>query len=386
MAGRRPSRMGDAARRTRWLKKAWEQFNEAAYEKFNTDTLQPCPHCNRTFLPDRLQVHLRSCGGGHFANPVKRPAGGGGGDGDGSESTRSVRCLSGPNSRGGSQQSGHLRPRSCRRGGAPPPPRPSSAAPSSPSSSRVAPQMKGAPPRLPSCHLCGRQFGTTSLGIHIKACKQRWEREHGRAAPEPDVEMPLGAPAGSKAWEQFNAAANSKFNTDTLQPCPHCNRTFLPDRLPIHLRSCASLGFKPRPNVVDGSPGGEDGEEAPWRECDRAQGLPLTRTLGGLVQTRRVRAIPWEFRLQSDSGRARAEGRSLYRTTPGSARATTPPESRFGSGEAYTPGALGNGGTGSAAGEWHGAAGRASGRIRQGGAPCLRTIAPPRPPIERAVR
>ena len=32
---------------------------------------------------------------------------------------------------------------------------------------------RGAPPQLPSCHLCGRQFGTTSLGIHLKACKRR---------------------------------------------------------------------------------------------------------------------------------------------------------------------------------------------------------------------
>ena len=52
------------------------------------------------------------------------------------------------------------------------------------------------------------------------------------------MEMPIGAKAGSKAWDQFNQAANEKFNTDTLQPCPHCARTFLPDRLAVHLRSC----------------------------------------------------------------------------------------------------------------------------------------------------
>ena len=56
--------------------KAWADFNEAAIHKFSTETLQPCPHCARTFLPDRLKVHLRSCGQGHFADPKLRPAGG----------------------------------------------------------------------------------------------------------------------------------------------------------------------------------------------------------------------------------------------------------------------------------------------------------------------
>ena len=34
--------------------------------------MQPCPHCQRTFLPDRLEIHLRTCGKGHFANPKPR--------------------------------------------------------------------------------------------------------------------------------------------------------------------------------------------------------------------------------------------------------------------------------------------------------------------------
>ena len=38
-----------------------EVYNEAAYNKWDTDALLKCPHCERTFLPDRLDIHLRSC-------------------------------------------------------------------------------------------------------------------------------------------------------------------------------------------------------------------------------------------------------------------------------------------------------------------------------------
>ena len=37
-----------------------EQQNEAAWEASKAN-LTPCPNCGRTFLPDRLQVHMRSC-------------------------------------------------------------------------------------------------------------------------------------------------------------------------------------------------------------------------------------------------------------------------------------------------------------------------------------
>jgi hypothetical protein len=53
--------------------KEWAAYNAASWEQFQTDTLVPCPHCGRTFLPDRLPVHLRSCGKGHFADGHKPP-------------------------------------------------------------------------------------------------------------------------------------------------------------------------------------------------------------------------------------------------------------------------------------------------------------------------
>ena len=206
--------------------------------------------------------------------------------------------------------------------------------------------LKSAPPKLPNCHLCGRQFGTTSLGIHLKACKQRWEREHGKPAPEPEVEMPLGAPMGSKQWEQFNEAAQQKFNTDTLQACPNCGRTFLPDRLPVHLRSCASLGFKPRTSTADGeeeggSPlGATDSERKAFPSPDRSA---VSSKLGAFA-----RGLGASASRLSASERAERAEQYFEETARQRAHYDTSNE-RIRQRQAYTPGALGNGGDASAA-------------------------------------
>ena len=150
--------------------------NDAAALAFETEVLEPCPHCGRTFLPDRLQVHLRSCG-------------------------------SSLHRRSGEQLFEPSLPR--RRSASPPP---------------DAESQRRSQKQLPVCHLCGRQFGTASLEIHQKMCRAKFEREKGRPAPD--------APAGG------NDAAALAFETEVLEPCPHCGRTFLPDRLEVHLRSC----------------------------------------------------------------------------------------------------------------------------------------------------
>jgi hypothetical protein len=38
-----------------------EVYNEEAYNKWDQEALISCPNCARTFLPDRLEIHLRSC-------------------------------------------------------------------------------------------------------------------------------------------------------------------------------------------------------------------------------------------------------------------------------------------------------------------------------------
>ena len=36
-------------------------INVEAYSKWDTEALVPCFNCGRTFLPDRLKIHERSC-------------------------------------------------------------------------------------------------------------------------------------------------------------------------------------------------------------------------------------------------------------------------------------------------------------------------------------
>jgi uncharacterized C2H2 Zn-finger protein len=46
-----------------------ESYNEAAYRSYNDKALMPCPNCARTFLPDSLKVHIRSCNKAHGREP-----------------------------------------------------------------------------------------------------------------------------------------------------------------------------------------------------------------------------------------------------------------------------------------------------------------------------
>ena len=46
------------------------------------------------------------------------------------------------------------------------------------------------------CYICGREYGTRSLQIHIKACRKKWDIEQKRLpvkkrkpCPEPPVEF-----------------------------------------------------------------------------------------------------------------------------------------------------------------------------------------------------
>jgi ribosomal protein L32 len=294
----------------------WREFNEAAQAKFNSDTLQPCPHCGRTFLPDRLQVHLRSCGQGHFANGHK---------------PRSS-LAGGEEERQQPSPEGKLGLSARQRRDAPPPPskplkrdedggggggaasdRSSSAGRQRSASAGRQRVVPGGPPRLPSCHLCGRQFGTSSLAIHVKACREKWEREHpGQKAPESAVPMPDGLAPGSKEWAAYNAASWEQFQTDTLVPCPHCGRTFLPDRLPVHLRSCGkghfADGHKPPPSRGCAATDDDDASTQPHIAFPSPKQSAAACKLGALA------------RMHSSSSVGRAEAEAFFEQGQGCPR------------------------------------------------------------------
>ncbi|CAM37983.1 conserved hypothetical protein [Leishmania braziliensis MHOM/BR/75/M2904] len=180
-----------------------EAINQEQYQEFNAQ-LVPCPHCARTFLPDRLPVHLRGCKGDgkDVISPSKTKAGGGAGGAPGR----------------GKRQS---EPRRSPRGRS----------------------LSPGPPLLPTCYLCGQQFGTASIGIHVPQCYEKrlaqWQnadpRSRGQPPKHPDTvnwRGRSGASAREQSEEQFQEFMNN------LEACPNCRRRFLPDRLVVHLRSC----------------------------------------------------------------------------------------------------------------------------------------------------
>ena len=100
----------------------------------------------------------------------------------------------------------------------------------------------GGKKQLPVCHLCGREFGTASLQIHLKACAIKYEREKGKPAPPaPDMLSKLTAgdrPISQMDWDAYNAQANASAESQ-MEACPMCGRTFADrDRLAKHMQSC----------------------------------------------------------------------------------------------------------------------------------------------------
>jgi len=90
----------------------------------------PCHNCGRTFLPDRLQVHLKSC---DKAYAKKSP----------NEESKSMpdKSTSGGNS------------------------------------NLSTPDLRNKPIKgqdSSTCNLCGRSFGANLMENHLKSCQKRW--------------------------------------------------------------------------------------------------------------------------------------------------------------------------------------------------------------------
>jgi hypothetical protein len=101
-------------------------------------------------------------------------------------------------------------------------------------------------PRGLICYICGREYGTLSLEIHLKTCKKKWDQEEAkkpakerRPVPEaPENFHQIGSDNRNGAVDSYNEEAFKNYNEKALVPCPNCARTFLPDSLNIHLKSC----------------------------------------------------------------------------------------------------------------------------------------------------
>ncbi|XP_072748466.1 uncharacterized protein Cactin [Anoplolepis gracilipes] len=101
---------------------------------------------------------------------------------------------------------------------------------------RSSPASMKRGPKTITCYICGREFGTASFPIHEPRCMQKWDRENNLLPPSQRRPRPQ-RPAVGVEHSDWNAAAWEQ-SQEQLVPCAKCGRTFLPERLPIHERSC----------------------------------------------------------------------------------------------------------------------------------------------------
>jgi hypothetical protein len=155
--------------------------NELALKIYNGTSLEACQFCNRTFLPDRLSVHLPSCARNH-------------------------KCVW--------------------------PPRTKSEYPIA----RCPLKAKN----TVICHICGRNYSTRSINLHVPQCANIYQQQQARLPKSERKPMPkLPLEADSMDLEARNQLAMKIYDDTVLEACQFCNRTFLPDRLRVHLPSCA---------------------------------------------------------------------------------------------------------------------------------------------------
>ncbi|KAJ8304863.1 hypothetical protein KUTeg_018446 [Tegillarca granosa] len=190
-----------------------DAMNEAAWQSAQSQLI-PCENCGRTFAPDRLPVHQRSCKPkGSAANADT------GGAGKGSTTYRS---------------------------GNPAPDGSTSQTPAPPNDKPKDSSSQKAGPRTLVCYICGREFGTKSLPIHEPKCLEKWKIENDKLPKEQRRPKPQ-KPDGAVTREQMNEAAWKNAQAQLIS-CGNCGRTFAPDRLAVHQRACKPKdGSAPQP-------------------------------------------------------------------------------------------------------------------------------------------
>ena len=119
-------------------------------------------------------------------------------------------------------------------------------------------------PRLAGiiCYICGREFGTKSIGIHEPQCMKKWEVQNNKlpkgkrqSRPVKPVEFDMSFSTNPKERqaqiERLNDASNVAAQ-ENLVPCKHCQRTFQASRIEKHESICTNVKSKPKPvNKVD---------------------------------------------------------------------------------------------------------------------------------------
>ena len=182
--------------------KELEAYNAIAFDVYNRVSLSECSGCGRTFKPESLKIHLKSCKGAKSQTSASSSYGG---------------STLGSELGGGGMKGGRKPSKSPSRG-----------------------------PKALICYICGKGFMKGSMAIHLSQCKEKFKKESKnlgikRKLPEePDELQDLLAMDSipAKMLEEYNNKASRSFNDAGLMKCPNCSRTFNPDSLMTHMKSC----------------------------------------------------------------------------------------------------------------------------------------------------
>ncbi|XP_011861878.1 PREDICTED: uncharacterized protein LOC105558674 isoform X2 [Vollenhovia emeryi] len=244
----RPQRPAVGIEHNEWNEAAWEQSQEQ---------LIPCAKCGRTFLPERLPVHERSC----KATPkstIERL------------STATI-ARNAPNTvpcricgrKFGSRSIVIHEPQCNRRWQAQTQQEDQAlyrqnSVDGQRNSSLTYPDLSQK--KTVTCYICGRDFGSSSIVIHEPQCLKKWHAENDKLSParrrkapqKPEIvyirtiQSALTASlfaedpntGGMVVDQTATTEANWMTHLSQLVPCKRCGRTFNPERVNVHEKSC----------------------------------------------------------------------------------------------------------------------------------------------------
>ena len=201
-------------------------FNARMFEVYNSASLVKCGHCGRSFNEEAFAKHQKLCtaetpGGPH----AKRQPGASCGMGSG-PSRFAAPAGAGPG--GGPAQK----------------------------------------PRAYTCYLCGQQYGSRSLPIHIPKCQEKWlqvesQRPKAERRPLPEAPFDVSEPLPTKAEEidSFNARMFEVYNGASLIKCERCGRSFHAEAFARHQKLCTA-----------DTPGGPHAKRQPGASCGMGSG------------------------------------------------------------------------------------------------------------------
>jgi len=129
-------------------------------------------------------------------------------------------------------------------------------------------KSKMPPPKARTCYICGRPTLLPGFAQHVVQCRELFEKREILKPPKerrPCPPDPMLFSSNKRGYTENelaleNAAAMKSFET-TLSQCRNCGRTFLPEKLATHNRSCTSsnparsvnAGGDSRRNLEDGN-------------------------------------------------------------------------------------------------------------------------------------